>query len=105
MTRAVMELCLGLYLLVGVELAEWGLRHPNVMKTAGTAGPERRYLLMIVIGPIWVLSVGLFMMAIAIDRGVLWGHYLISGEWIRFWTIILMIAAILILNAASPSMT
>jgi hypothetical protein len=60
---------------------------------------------MTVIGPIWVLSVGLFIMAIAIDRGVLWWHYLISGEWIRFWTIIIMIMAILMLHVASASMT
>jgi uncharacterized protein (DUF433 family) len=45
------------------------------------------------------------MMAIAIDQGIFWGHYLISGGWIRFWTIVIMIAAILILNVASPSMT
>ena len=105
MTRAVMELGLGLYLMIGVELAEWGLRRPDMMKMAGPLEPGKRYLLMIVIGPVWVLWVGLLMMAIAIDRGVLWGHYLISGEWIRFWTIIIMIAAILILNLASPSMT
>ena len=105
MTRAVMELGLGLYLLVGVELAEWELRRPDTMKMAGPAGPGKRYLLIVIFGPVWALSVGLFMMAIAIDRGVLWGHYLISGEWIRFWTIIIMIAAIMILNVASPSMT
>jgi len=104
MTRAVMELGLGLYLIVGVELAEWGLRRPDVMKTIGPAEPGRRYLLMVAIGPLWAIWVGLFMLVIAIDRGVLWGHYLISGGWIRFWTIAIITAAILILNAASPSM-
>ena len=104
MTRTVMELGLGLYLMLGVELAEWGLRRPDVMKTVAPAGPEKRYLLMIVLGPIWAIWVGLFMMVIAIDRGVLWGHYLISGGWIRFWAIAIMTAAILILNLAAPSM-
>ena len=104
MTRAVMELGIGLYLLVGVELAEWGLRRPDVTKTIAPSEPARRYLLMIAIGPIWAMWIGMFIMAMAIDRGVLWGHYLISGEWIRFWTIVILIAAILILNAASPSM-
>ena len=103
MTRAVMELGLGLYLMVGVELAEWGLRRPDVTRTVAPSGSGKRYLLMVAIGPIWAMWVGLFMMAIAIDRGVLWGHYLITGGWIRFWTIIVMIAAILILNVTSPS--
>ena len=103
MTRTVMELGLGLYLMVGVELAEWGLRRSDVTRTVSPAEPGKRYLLMIMIGPIWAMWVGLFLMAIAIDRGVLWGHYLISGGWIRFWTIAVMTAAILILNLASPS--
>ena len=102
MTRTVMELGFGLYLMVGVELAEWGLLRPDVMKTAGPAGPRKRYLLMVAIGPIWAMWVGLFMMVIAIDRGVLWGHYLITGSWIRFLTIVVMLAAIQILNVASP---
>ncbi|MDH3663519.1 MAG: hypothetical protein OEU92_26470 [Alphaproteobacteria bacterium] len=104
MTRVVMELGLGLYLLVGVELAEWGLRRPDVMTTVAPTGPGKRYLLMVAIGPLWAMWVGLFMMVIAIDRGVLWGHFLISGGWIRFWTIAIMTAAIVILNLAAPSM-
>jgi len=103
MTRAVMELGLGLYLLVGVELAEWGLRRPDVMKTIGPAEPGRRYLLMVAIGPIWAMWFGLFMMAIAVDRGVLWGHHLITGSWIRFGAIVIMTAVVLILNLAAPS--
>ena len=103
MTRAVVELGLGLYLLAGVELAEWGFRRPDMMKMAAPIDPGKRYLLMVVIGPLWALWVGLFILAIAIDRGVLWGHHLISSGWIRFWTIAIMTAAILILNVASPS--
>jgi len=101
MTRTMMELGLGLYLLAGIELAEWGLRRPDVMKMAAPIGPGKRYLLMVAIGPLWALWVGLFMMAIAIDRGVLWGHHLISGGSIRFWTIAIMTAALLLLNLAS----
>ena len=103
MTRAVMELGLGFYLLIGVELAEWGLRRPDVIRTLAPDEPGKRYLLMVAIGPIWALWVGLFMMAIAIDRGVLWGHHLITGHWVRFGTIVIMLAAILVLNLVSPS--
>jgi hypothetical protein len=103
MTRAVMELGLGLYLLVGIELAEWGLRRPDMMKMVAPIGSRKGYLLMVAIGPLWALWVGLFMVAIAIDRGVLWGRYLISGGWVRFWTIVILTATILILNVASPS--
>jgi hypothetical protein len=103
MTRAMMELGLGLYLMAGIEFAEWGLRRPDVTKTVTQLGPRGSYLLMVVIGPIWVMWIGLFIVAIAIDRGVLWGHYLISGERLRFWTIVILAAAILILKMASPS--
>lgn len=103
MTRAMMELGLGLYLMAGVELAEWGLRRPDVKKVAHL-GSGKYYLLMVAIGPLWMVWVGLFMMVVAIDRGAIWGQYLISGEWIRFWTIVIATVTILILNMASPSM-
>ena len=57
-----------------------GLRRPDVIKTLAPGEPGKRYLLMVAIGPIWALWVSLFIMAIAIDRGVLWGHYLITGN-------------------------
>ncbi|MEZ5934855.1 MAG: hypothetical protein R3F54_23555 [Alphaproteobacteria bacterium] len=104
MTRAMMELGLGLYLLTGIELAEWGLRRPDMMKTAAPVGPGKRYLLMVAIGPLWAIWVGLFVMVIAVDRGLLWGHHMITGGWIRFWIIVIMTVAILALNMASPSM-
>lgn len=105
MTRALMELSLGLYLMIGVEVAEWRLRRPSIMKLNGSGRPVEQYILVIVLGPVWALRVGLFMMAIAIDRGILWGYHLISGEWIRIWSLIIMIAVILILHVASPLMT
>ena len=56
------------------------LSRPDLKRQLTRGESGKRNLLMVPVGPIWALWVGLFMMEIAIDRGIFWGHYLIVGR-------------------------
>ncbi|MEM9670833.1 MAG: hypothetical protein AAF950_18125 [Pseudomonadota bacterium] len=62
------EFGLGLYLIVGIGLAEWGLRRSDVRENLWRIGPRKGYLLLVTVGPLKVLWLGTITMVRALGH-------------------------------------
>jgi len=98
MTRAVTELLLGLHLLLGIELAEWSLRQTERRADIDRIGQAKSYLLIVAIGPLYILWIGPILAITAFTQGVLWRRHVTRSDVIRIWSLVMAAVVLLILN-------
>lgn len=101
MTWTIIKLGFMLYLIIGIELAEWELKQPHLRNHPGPVGPARGYLQIVVLGPLLVLLAFVHLLLATISERLMWHQHLGRDDDIRFWAV--MIIAVVLLSTLLPS--
>ncbi|MGI9449070.1 MAG: hypothetical protein ACR2QH_00185 [Geminicoccaceae bacterium] len=102
MTWSIIKLGLMLYLIFGIELAEWSLHQPDRRHQPRQTDPGKDYLLMVFVGPLLVLKVSFYTLLIAIHDRLIWRQYLALDAHNNFWAIAATIAIIVVIALMLP---
>jgi ABC-type amino acid transport system permease subunit len=101
MTWTIIKLSFMLYLIIGIELAEWELKQPHLRNYAGPIGPARGYLQIVFLGPLLVVLVFVHALLATISERLMSHQHLGRDDDIRFWAVLMI--AVVVLSTLLPS--
>ncbi|MGI9420337.1 MAG: hypothetical protein ACR2RA_21135 [Geminicoccaceae bacterium] len=93
------------YLIIGIELAEWALEQPQPRHQPGQIGPARRYLQLVLLGPLLVLLAVISVVLATFSEMLMWHQHLGHDDDRRFWAIIMLVLILLSTLMPSPGLS